>query len=220
MEEAAILDMLWTLLPPDTPLPPAITFATRNEFVFLAQTALAPPAFDRVRQLLDKFELDGSAIIRHPEPCYVDLLKSTEAEAIADSHLCEGAGALWSALRETVRSLEFQQDQRSIAGGKCIHVRLFKKKPSGGHQSGIGRDRGCSEEMPSLHQQALSSSMAGGSLPWKLGQRCVLIAYTVAQYYAARPKDIALLLEHGFLPPELPTTLPLPEEAIGHSEPE
>ena len=134
MEEAAILDMLWTLLPPDTPLPPAITFATRNEFVFLAQTALAPPAFDRVRQLLEKFELDGSAIIRHPEPCYVDLLKSTEAEAIADSHLCEGAGALWSALRETVRSLEFQQDQRSIAGGKCIHVRLFKKKPSGGHQ--------------------------------------------------------------------------------------
>ena len=47
-EEAAILDMLWTLLPPEVPLPPATTFATRNELVCLAQSALTPTAFERM----------------------------------------------------------------------------------------------------------------------------------------------------------------------------
>ena len=112
MEEAAILDMLWTLLPSGIELPGAATLATRNELIFLAQKALAPRALERVLSLLDELamELAGPVSTRYPEPCYVDPTKATEAEVIADSHLCEGSGALWSAMRETVRSLEFQPD--------------------------------------------------------------------------------------------------------------
>ena len=112
MEEAAILDMLWTLLLSGIELPGAATLAARNELIFLAQKALAPRAFDRVLSLLGEraMELAGPVITRYPEPCYVDPAKATEAEVMADSHLCEGSGALWSAMRETVRSLEFQPD--------------------------------------------------------------------------------------------------------------
>ena len=74
MEEAAILDMLWTLLPSGLELPGAATLATRNELIYLAQQALAPRAFERILSLLDELnmELAGPVITRYPEPCYVD----------------------------------------------------------------------------------------------------------------------------------------------------
>ena len=147
MEEAAILDMLWTLLPSGLELPGAATLATRNELIFLAQQALAPRAFERILSLLDELnmELAGPVITRYPEPCYVDPKQATEAEVIADSHLCEGSGALWSAVRETVRSLEFQPDARTIANGSSIQFGLYNKgglvglaKATRGHMA-VGR---------------------------------------------------------------------------------
>ena len=280
MEEAAILDMLWTLLPPGIELPGAATLATRNELIFLAQKALAPRASERMKYLLDELavELAGPVITRYPEPCYVDPATATEAEAIADSHLCEGSGALWSAIRETVRSLEFQADARTIANGSSIQFGLYNNgglvgiaKATRGHMA-VSRllsaailsvcsqrrwttitvgfengtqphvDRGNSECHPSLllglthhcggelwvqsddGQVYLDTSQGmlrgvafptsasvvlfngrtqlHGTLPWKLGQRCVLIAHTVAQYKSATDADLALLLEAGFVPPE------------------
>ena len=41
-----------------------------------------------------------------------------------------------------------------------------------------------------------------GTLPWKLGQRCVFIEYTVAQHKSVTDADLALLLDAGFVPPE------------------
>ena len=223
-------------------------------------------------------ELTGATNVHYPEPYYVDPQSSTEAEAIADAHLCEGTGSLWSAVRETVRSLPFQADPRPIAGGKCINFGLYNKgglvgitrdtrshmavcrllgaailaiKPK--HQwttitvglensTCIHLDRGNSEFHPSLlvglthhsggelwlqdaagtvyvdtAEQGLVSGLAlpttacavlfNGrlhqhcALPWKLGQRCVLIAYTVAQHQAATMNHLALLQEAGFVPP-------------------
>ena len=278
MEEAAILDMLWTLLPPEIQLPPLQQSPLpKHELVCLAQSALTPPAFERMLQLLDDLavELTGATNVHYPEPFYVDPQRSTEAEAIADSHLCEATGSLWSAARETVRSLPFQADPRPIAGGKCINFGLYNKgglvgitrdtrshmavcrllgaailaiKPT--HQwttitvglensTCIHLDRGNSEFHPSLlvglthhsggelwmqdaagtvymdaNEQGLVSGLAlpcavlfNGrqhqhcTLPWKLGQRCVLIAYTVAQHQAAAMDHLALLQEAGFVPP-------------------
>ena len=223
-------------------------------------------------------ELAGPVITRYPEPCYVDPKQATEAEVIADSHLCEGSGALWSAMRETVRSLEFQPDARTIANGSSIQFGLYNKgglvglaKATRGHMAvsrllsaailsvcskhrwttitvGLDNgtqphvDRGNSELYPSLllglthhcggelrvqsaeggmyldtpqgmlRGVALPTSASAvlfngktqlhGTLPWKLGQRCVLIAYTVAQHKSVTDADLALLLDAGFVPPE------------------
>ncbi|CAE7824138.1 unnamed protein product, partial [Symbiodinium necroappetens] len=128
-QEAAILQALWGLLPLGTFLKPAVTLATRNELVYLAQTSLTTDAFEQLLQLLDKIavEDDSCAIVSYPEPCYVNACESTSAEKTADRHLREGSGSLWVAVRETVRELDFQPDARSFACGRYAKFGLYSK---------------------------------------------------------------------------------------------
>ena len=127
--EAAILQALWHLLPLGTHLQPAVTLATRNELVYLAQTSLTTAAFEQLLQLLDKLEAEetGNVIISYPEPRYVNACDSTPAEKTADRHLREGSGSLWVAVRETVRELEYLPDARPFARGRYAKFGLYSK---------------------------------------------------------------------------------------------
>ncbi|CAE7246966.1 hypothetical protein AK812_SmicGene25362 [Symbiodinium microadriaticum] len=128
-EEAAILQALWRLLPLGTYLQPAVSLATRNELMYLAQTSLTTDAFEQMLQLLDKLEVEatGSTIIGYPGPSYVNACESTPAEKTADRHLREGSRSLWVAVRETVRELEYQPDARPFAQGRYAKFGLYSK---------------------------------------------------------------------------------------------
>eukprot|EP00439_Symbiodinium_sp_Y106_P038374 s5198_g4.t1 len=129
LEESVILEVIRDLMPGNCQLPAAISLATRNELVTIAQAALRPGAFERLMRVLAEVDatLSGTVIIRYPEPVYVNTCRSMEAEAIADSHLLEGAGSLWSAVREVVRSLTFEADGRVIASGRSLQLGLYQK---------------------------------------------------------------------------------------------
>ena len=62
---------------------------------------------------------------RFPSPLY--LAATTKAEALAEAFLREGAGCLWSAVREVVRALEYEADPRDIATGLVFRLGLYSK---------------------------------------------------------------------------------------------
>ncbi|CAE7946904.1 unnamed protein product [Symbiodinium sp. KB8] len=106
---------------------PAISLATRNELVLEAKDLLDAEAW---RQFLMKMEhlhavALANCIVTFPPPCYAD--PATCAEQLAETFLLEGAGSLWSAVREVVRALEFEQDHRDSANGATFRLGLYSK---------------------------------------------------------------------------------------------
>ena len=77
------------------------------------------------------FQLSQSSghdgIIAFPLPCLHAVDAVTDAEALAESFLQEGSGSLWSAVREVVRCLPFEEDGREVAEGRVFRLGLYCK---------------------------------------------------------------------------------------------
>ena len=67
------------------------------------------------------------ALFAFPLPCLRAVDVVTEAEALAESFLQEGSGSLWSAVREVVRCLPFEDDGREVADGRVFRLGLYCK---------------------------------------------------------------------------------------------
>ena len=70
-------------------------------------------------------QLQDDCITIFPSPLYLDA--TTKAEVLAEYFLREGAGCLWSAVREVVRALEYEADPREIATGQVFRLGLYSK---------------------------------------------------------------------------------------------
>ena len=126
-EERAILEVLGSLLPAERSLRPAISLATRNELVMEAKDLLDEESWTRFLMQLEHLDAVALAncIVAFPPPCYGN--PGTCAEQLAEAFLLEGAGSLWSAVREVVRALEFEQDHRESASGATFRLGLYSK---------------------------------------------------------------------------------------------
>ena len=127
-EELALLQKLRALTPYHRQHP-SLTLLTRNEIFRFARELLEGESWQSfcefACQLSQSLGHDG--IIAFPPPCMRALDVVTEAEALAESFLQEGSGSLWSAVREVVRCLPFEDDGREVADGRVFRLGLYCK---------------------------------------------------------------------------------------------
>ena len=126
-EEAQLILQLRSLLPRDAAISSDIAMLTRNELLHEAQRLLPSDAWADFVCFADWLtrQLQDECITSFPSPLY--LAATTKAEALAEAFLREGAGCLWSAVREVVRALEYEADPRDIATGLVFRLGLYSK---------------------------------------------------------------------------------------------
>ncbi|CAE7363353.1 unnamed protein product [Symbiodinium sp. KB8] len=127
-EELALLQKLRSLTPHHRQHP-SLTLLTRNEIFRMARELLDGESWRSFCEFA--FQLSQSSghdgIIAFPLPCLRAVDAVTEAEALAESFLQEGSGFLWSAVREVVRCLPFEDDGREVADGRVFRLGLYCK---------------------------------------------------------------------------------------------
>ncbi|OLP81343.1 hypothetical protein AK812_SmicGene38125 [Symbiodinium microadriaticum] len=127
-EELVLLQKLRSLTPQHRQHP-SLTLLTRNEIFKMARELLDGESWGSFCEFA--FQLSQSSghdgIIAFPLPCLHAVDAVTDAEALAESFLQEGSGSLWSAVREVVRCLPFEEDGREVAEGRVFRLGLYCK---------------------------------------------------------------------------------------------
>ena len=128
MEEILLLQALRNLYQPKQ-LDPCFALFTRNELVYAAEHLLPVPELRGFLCYADQLArcLLADTVVQLPPPG-ADLCRgASRAETIAHAFLKEGAGSLWSAVREVVRDLGYAADRRVTADGYIFRLGLYNK---------------------------------------------------------------------------------------------
>lgn len=128
LEEHLLLEALRGLYNGSTPLPSAITMASRNDIIDLACTWLS----SYEKQLFTRYATEISCLshrcmVDFPPPPVLACHPSSPAEDRANAYLSEGSGSLWTAVRETVSLLRYTSDPRGFAQGSTFSLGAYRK---------------------------------------------------------------------------------------------